>query len=182
MPQWNVPLYQLAWRAYRGGHVPRAAFLNEFGADDSPDNVLFIDALLRPTFAPAPQDLGGRRVAWEQRRPEDARAWLRDRLGGIKAEDGQEKHVLLPYEEEKHLDASVDLDFMEAAWERAKQAETRTALDSLPKRRLLVARLTAEGLTSKQIALEAGISPSTVRTHLQHLRKNEELRRLYESW
>jgi hypothetical protein len=45
VPLWNVELYRLARAAYRGDYLARARFLNEIGADESADNMLFIQDL-----------------------------------------------------------------------------------------------------------------------------------------
>jgi hypothetical protein len=178
VPQWNIRLYQLAWRAYETENwTARAAFLDEIGADDSPDNVLFIDALLRPTFKPTPQDLGGRREAWEQEGPENARDWLRKRLGDIKLEDGREKHVLLPYEEDMHAGgAEIEIaNFIEAEREKAREAEMR---DVLPERQYQVLMLLAESYKQREIAEQLGIGLPAVKTHAWRLRRNPNLLRI----
>jgi hypothetical protein len=71
------------------------SFRGEFGvaldrgeADASPDNVLMIRELLKPTFDPEWLD---RRVDWEQMDPAGARRWLRRRLDGLKVSAWKEE-------------------------------------------------------------------------------------------
>jgi hypothetical protein len=183
VPLHNVWLYVLASRAYRGDYVARAAFLDEIGADESADNVYHLDGLLRPTFDSAPQDLGGRRCAWEQLAPEKARRQLLRRLRDLKDEDGRVRGVILPWEDEQGEEPAGEEDLALFALEenelhQARQEKLRSAFNALPERRLQVAKFRAEGLTAEQIGMQLGISSSSVRTHMQHLRQDETLRRL----
>ncbi len=78
VPAWNARLYRLAQAAYdENDYVAQARFLNEIGADESADNVLFIRELLAPTFNPKRPD---RRTEWWHRGPTEARDWLKKRL------------------------------------------------------------------------------------------------------
>jgi hypothetical protein len=189
VPGHNVSLYVLARWAYRGAYEARAEFLDEIGADSSADNVYYLDKLLRPTFDPTPQDLGGRRCNWERYPPEDARRQLLERLRNLKAEDGQAKDglmrgLILPWKNEQGEERVSEEDFALVALEEneryeARQAELRAAFGALPEHRLQVARFKAEGLTTEETAARLGISNSTVRTHMQLLRQNPTLQRLY---
>ena len=189
VPLHNVWLYILANRAYQGDYVARAEFLDEIGADESADNVYYLDRLLRPTFEPTPQDLGGRRCDWERYPPEGARRQLLMRLRGLKAEDrraqdGHKRVLILPWEDEQGEERVSEKDFALFALEEneqyeARQAELQAAFGALPERRLQVARFKAEGLTAEQTAARLGISSSSVRTHMQLLRQDPTLQRFY---
>ncbi len=189
VPDHNASLYVLARWAYRGDYEARAKFLDEIGADSSADNVYYLDRLLRPTFDPTPQDLGGRRCNWERYPSEDARRQLLERLRNLKAEDGQAKDglkrgLILPWENEQGEERVSEEDFALFALEEneryeARQAELRAAFGALPERRLQVARFKAEGLTAEETAARLGISSSSVRTHMQLLRQDSTLQRLH---
>ena len=49
------------------------------------------------------------------------------------------------------------------------KARPRTPIDNLSKRELEIARHFADGLTNKEIAREADLSPATVRNHLSSI-------------
>jgi hypothetical protein len=189
VPGHNASLYVLARWAYRGDYEARAEFLDEIGADSSADNVYYLDRLLRPTFDPTPQDLGGRRCNWERYSPEDARRHLLERLRDLNAEDGQAKDglkrgLILPWKNEQGEERVSEEDFALFALDEneryeARQAELRAAFGALPERRLQVARFKAEGLTAEETAARLGISSSSVRTHMQLLRQDPTLQRLH---
>jgi DNA-directed RNA polymerase specialized sigma24 family protein len=94
--------------------VARARFLDEIETDGSPDNVLMIRELLKPTFDPERLD---RRVDWEQMDLAGARHWLRRRLDGLKRsawkEEQQRKNGEQPYEEENQLVEAITSDVPE---------------------------------------------------------------------
>ena len=86
IPPWNLRLYFLAWTAYRlDDYGALARFLDEIGADESPDNVLFVQDLLAPTFDPKRPD---RRLDWWLLDPDEARRALRKRLKSIRSDGG----------------------------------------------------------------------------------------------
>jgi DNA-binding CsgD family transcriptional regulator len=206
VPVWNVRLYRLAQAAYRGNYVARARFLNEIGADESADNVLFIQDLLQPTFDPNRLD---RRDAWEQRKPSDARRWLRKRLSEHR-NGGKDKHEL-PYEENPDeenpgralITPSMSAELMnpDGAWDREptyvngatpsamaefmKQERERSRLRQLqamlPERQYQVLLCLADGMIYEEIAYHLGIGVSTVKTHVRYLRQKHDLKALLSS-
>jgi hypothetical protein len=179
VPFWNVRLYRLAQSAYEGDYAARARFLNVIEADDSPDNVLMVEELLKPTFNPQRLD---RRVAWEQMDPLGARRWLRDRLEGLKLSAWIEEQVRRngeqAYEVESQLvEAITTSDVPELAFVEFELREDERALyeqlqSVLPERQYLVCWYRAQDLTYEEIAARMGVAPGTVKAHAYFLRQN----------
>lgn len=171
VPLHNAGLYVLAQGAYRGDWEAEAQFLNEIGADGALDSDLYLQELLRPTFAPARLDL---RVSWEQRDPRAARRWLKKRLGEIKRGDEGKTRLLLPHEGGDEQAQTELLAFADAEAARARDAEIRSIL---PERQYQILMLLAEERKQVEIAEELGIGISTVKTHAGRLRNNPDLRK-----
>lgn len=172
VPLHNAELYVLARWAYRGDYwEAKAQFLNEIGADESADNVLYLEELLRPTFKPSRLDL---REPWEQRNPLEARRWLRKSLGDLKRKNGREKRIVLPYEENDEQARSELFAFAEEESERAREAKIRSIL---PERQCQILMLLAEEHKQAEIAELLGIGLSTVKTHAGRLQNNPDLLR-----
>jgi DNA-directed RNA polymerase specialized sigma24 family protein len=145
--------------------------LNEIGADESADNVLYLEELLRPTFEPTRLDL---REPWEQRNPLEARRWLRKSLGDLKRKNGGEKHIVLPYKENDEQAQAELFAFAQEESKRAREAEIRSIL---PERQYQILMLLVEERKQAEIAEELGIGLSTVKTHAGRLRRNPDLLR-----
>lgn len=172
VPLHNAGLYVMARWAYRGDYwEAKAEFLNEIGADESADNVLYLEELLRPTFKPSRLDL---REPWEQRNPLEARRWLRKSLGDLKRKNGREKRIVLPYEENDEQARSELFAFAEEESERVREAEIRSIL---PERQYQILMLLAEERKQAEIAELLGIGLSTVKTHAGRLQNNPDLLR-----
>ena len=172
VPLHNAGLYVMARWAYRGDYwEAKAEFLNEIGADESADNVLYLEELLRPTFKPSRLDL---REPWEQRNPLEARRWLRKSLGDLKRKNGREKRIVLPYEENDEQARSDLFAFAEEESERAREAEIHSIL---PERQHQILMLLVEERKQAEIAELLGIGLSTVKTHAGRLQNNPDLLR-----
>ena len=178
VPVWNVWLYRLAQAAYEGDYVAGARFLNEIEADGSPDNVLMIGELLKPTFDPERPD---RRVNWEQMDPVGARRWLRGRLNGLRLsawkEEQERKNGEQPYEEESQVVQAITSDVPELEFvEFELREDERTLYEQLrgvlPEQQYWFCWYRAQGLKYEEIAARMGVAPGTVKAHAYTLRRN----------
>jgi hypothetical protein len=178
VPAWNAWLYRLAQAAYEGDYVAGARFLNGIEADCSPDNVLWIRELLKPTFHPERLD---RRVDWEQMDPTTARRWLRRRLNGLKLgawkEKQERKNGELRYEVERQVIKANPSDLPEFELMEFELREDEITLyeqlrDVLPEQQFLVCWHRAQGLKYKEIAAKMGVALGTVKTHARLLKRN----------
>jgi hypothetical protein len=164
VPVWNIRLYRLAQAAYEGDYVARARFLDVIEADDSPENVLMIEKLLKPTFEPQRLD---RRVDWEQMDPAGARRWLRQRLDGLEQNAGKGEQVRengeQPYEE---------LEFVEFELRQDEKALYEQLRGVLPEQQYWFCWYRAQGLKYEEIAAKMGIGLSTVKTHARLVKRN----------
>jgi hypothetical protein len=178
VPVWNIRLYQLAQAAYEGDYVARARFLDVIEADDSPENVLMIEKLFKPTFDP--QKLGCR-VDWEQMDSAGARCWLRQRLNGLvksacKAEKAP-KNGELRYEEKSQLVDAItsdvpELEFVEFELREDEKALYEQLRGVLPEQQYWFCWYRALGLKYEEIAAKMGIGLSTVKSHARHVKRN----------
>jgi len=178
VPFWNVRFYRLAQAAYEGDYMARARFLDVIGADGSPENVLMIEDLLKPTFDPQRLD---RRVAWEQMDPLGARRWLRRRLDGLKLSAWKEEQVRKngeqPYEGESQVVEAITSDVPELAFvEFEHREDERTLYEQLrgvlPEQQYWFCWYRALGLKYEEIAAKMGIGLSTVKTHARLVKRN----------
>jgi hypothetical protein len=178
VPFWNVRLYRLAQSAYEGDYVARARFLDVIGADDSSDNVLMIEELLKPTFDPQRLD---RRVAWEQMDPLGARRWLGRRLDGLKLSAWKEEQVRKngeqPYEEDSQVVEAItsdvpELEFVEFELREDERALYEQLRGVLPEQQYWFCWYRAQDLTYEEIAARMGVAPGTVKSHAYFLRRN----------
>jgi hypothetical protein len=178
VPFWNVRLYRLAQAAYEGDYVARARFLNVIEADDSPDNVLRIEELLKPTFDPQRLD---RRVDWEQMDPAGARRWLRRRLDGLNRSalnvEQVRKNGEQPYEEDSQQFVAITSDVPELEAVEFELREDERTLDKqlrsvLPEQQYWFCWYRAQGLKYEEIAANMGIGLSTVKTHARLVKRN----------
>ena len=193
IPPWNVRLYILAQAAYYGDdYAAKARFLDEIGADrESADDVLFIHALLAPTFDPGRPD---RRKEWWLLGYQAARGWLRRRLRARNFEAEREEETRLErqvfYTETKDPEDPFNKYNDVAKHVRVDSAEGRYFEDEgaamllqelaavLPERQLaVVAELLEEQAherrTYEQIGRELGMAPGTVKSHVFRVRNNE---------
>ena len=110
--------------------MARARFLNVIEADDSPDNVLRIEELLKPTFDPQRLD---RRVDWEQMDPAGARRRLRRRLDGLNRSalnvEQVRKNGEQPYEEDSQQFVAITSDVPELEAVEFELREDERTLD-----------------------------------------------------
>jgi hypothetical protein len=178
VPFWNVRLYRLAQAAYEGDYVARARFLDVIEADGSPENVLMIEELLKPTFDPQRLD---RRMDWERLDPAGARRWLRRRLVGLKLsawkEEQERKNGEQPYEEESQVVEIITSDLPELEFvEFELREDERTLYEQLrgvlPEQQYWFCWYRAQGLTYEEIAARMGIALGTVKAHAYFLRRN----------
>jgi hypothetical protein len=178
VPFWNIRLYRLAQAAYEGDYQARAKFLDVIEADGSPDNVLMIEELLKPTFDPQRLD---RRVDWEQMDPAGARRWLRRRLDGLKRSAWKEEEVRKnseqPYEEESQVVEAItsdvpELEFVEFELREDERALYEQLQGVLPEQQYWFCWYRAQGLRYKEIAARMGIALGTVKAHAYFLRRN----------
>lgn len=175
VPAWNARLYRLAQAAYdENDYVAQARFLNEIGADESADNVLFIRELLAPTFNPKRPD---RRTEWWHRGPTEARDWLKKRL---KDRSQEERNGCWDYYDEEDRSMArvapsapgAELEFLEEERRALLQRELNLMISE--RQRQVLVRV-AEGLKYEDIAAELGIGLSTVKTYVGRVRKNPKL-------
>lgn len=185
IPPWNLRLYFLAWAAYRlDDYEDMARFLNAIGADDSPDNVLFVRDLLAPAFDPKRPD---RRTAWWLLDPDEARRALRKRLtslrsdGGVGRRDGEVSYLEDPEDGENPNDPYfyvVKRAPRTVSAEKAFFARELPALllqelaQVLPERQYEVVVLAMQGLKYERIAREMGITEGAVKAHMHKVRNN----------
>lgn len=185
IPPWNLRLYFLAWAAYRlDDYGALARFLDEIGADESPDNVLFVRDLLAPTFEPKRPD---RRTAWWLLDPSEARRALRKRLesirsdGGVGHRDGEISYLEDPEDDESPNDPYfyvVKRTPREISAERAFFDHELPALlleelaAVLPPRQHEVVSLALRGWKQERIAHEMGITVGAVKAHMHKVRNN----------
>jgi len=181
VPVWNVRLYWLAQAAYEGDYVARARFLSEIEADGSPDNVLMISELLKPTFDPERLD---RRVDWEQMNPAGARRWLSRRLDGLKLgarkEEQERKNGERLYELEWQVVEAMSSDMSELEFVEFELREDERALYKqlrgvLPEQQYWFCWYRARGLKYEEIAAKMGVSLSSVKTHARLVKRNPGL-------
>lgn len=175
VPRWNVQLYSLARKAYQGDWAAGATFLNEIEADDSPENVLLIEDLLRPTFEGRRTDL---RARWEQETPEEARKQLRELLEGHKRRfplDANEcRKGEYVYEHSRQVLTPSELGSVEYQEDERLLYERLQA--ALPERQLMFCWLRGQGMGYEEIAAEMGIGISSVKTHARRVKANTDLR------
>jgi hypothetical protein len=178
VPFWNVQLYRLAQAVYESDYVARARFLDEIEADGSPDNVLMIGKLLKPTFDPERPD---RRVDWEQMNPTAARRWLRRRLVGLKLgvwkEEQERKNGERLYEVERQVVEAItsdvpELEFVEFELREDERALYEQLQGVLPERQYLFCLYRAQGLKYEEIAAKMGVALGTVKTHARLVKQN----------
>jgi hypothetical protein len=178
VPFWNVRLYWLAQSAYEGDYAARARFLDVIEADGSPENVLMIEELLKPTFDPQRLD---RRVDWEQRDPAGARRWLKQRLDGLKLSAWKKEQKRTngeqPYEEESQVVEAITSDAPELEFVESERREDERALYEhlwgvLPEQQYWFLWYRAQGLTYQEIAARMGIAPGTVKKYAYLLKRN----------
>ncbi len=181
VPAWNVRLYRLAQAAYEGDYLARARFLDEIEADGSPDNVLMIGELLKPTFDPERLD---RRVDWEQMDPVGARRWLRTRLDGLKVsawkEEQGRKNSELRYESEWEVVEATSSDVSESGFLEFELREDERDLHErlrgvLPEQQYWFCWYRAQDLKYEEIAARMGVGLSTVKTHARLVKRNPGL-------
>jgi hypothetical protein len=178
VPFWNVRLYRLAQSAYEGDYAARARFLDVIEADGSPENVLMIEELLKPTFDPQRLD---RRVNWEQRDPAGAKRWLKQRLDGLKLsawkKEQERTNGEQPYEEESQVVEAITSDAPELEFVEFERREDERALYErlwgvLPEQQYWFLSYRAQGLTYQEIAARMGIAPGTVKKYAYLLKRN----------
>jgi len=177
VPRWNVDLYRLAGQAYLGNWKAGATFLNEIGADDSPDNVLLIERLLEPTFTPRRSDL---RVRWEQETPEEARRRLRELL-----KDHKRRRLLDAADVKKgeyvyeHSRQALVFDEQAGVIQQVDEQNFYEQLQSaLPEQQLMFCWLRSQGKKYEEIAAEMGIGISSVKTHARQVKNNPNFREM----
>ena len=178
VPFWNVRLYRLAQAAYEGDYVARARFLDEIEADGSPENVLMIEELLKPTFDPQRLD---RRVGWEQMDPVGARRWLGRRLQGLKLsawkEEQKRKYGEQPYEADTPVIEVItsdvpELEFVESELREDERAFYERLRGVVPEQQYWFCWYRAQGFKYEEIADEMGVALGTVKTHARLLKRN----------
>jgi hypothetical protein len=179
VPFWNIRLYRLAQAAYEGDYVARARFLDVIEADGSPDNVLMIEELLKPTFDPQRLD---RRGDWEKRDPAGARRWLRRRLDGLKLSAWKEeqgcKNGERLYEVKWNVveaiasDVSSESELAEFELREDERVLFEQLRGVLPEQQYWFCWYRAQGLTIEEIAARMGVAPGTVKAHAHFLRRN----------
>ena len=185
IPPWNLRLYSLAWAAYRlDDYGAVARFLDEIGDDSSPDNVLFVQDLLAPTFDPKRPD---RRTNWWLLDPVEARRALCKRLeslrynGGVERRNGEISYLEDPEDDQNPNDPYF---YVVRRTPRAVSAE-KTFFDDelpvlllqelaavLPPRQYEVVSLASLGWTYEWIAQEMGITEGAVKAHMHKVRNN----------
>ena len=185
IPPWNLRLYSLAWAAYRlDDYGAVARFLDEIGADSSPDNVLFVQDLLAPAFDPKRPD---RRTNWWLLDPAEARRALRKRLsslsynGVVERCNGEISYLEDPEDDENPNDPYF---YVVRRTPRAVSAE-KAFFDGelpalllqelaavLPPRQYEVVSLASRGWTYELIAHEMGITEGAVKAHMHKVRNN----------
>lgn len=177
VPRWNVDLYRLAGRAYRGDWKARATFLNEIEADDSPDNVLLIEPLLEPTFNPRRNDL---RVHWEQETPEEARKRLRKLLEGHKQRSPLDANDVKKGEYVyEHSRQALVFDEQDGVIQQVDEQNFYGRLQStLPEQQLMFCWLRSQGMKYEEIAAEMGIGISSVKTHARQVKNKPNFREM----
>jgi hypothetical protein len=178
VPFWNVRLYWLAQAAYEGDYAARARFLDVIEADSSPENVLMIEKLLKPTFESQRLD---RREDWEQMDPAGARRWLRQRLDGLQQsalnKEKKRKNGEQRYEQESHVVDAItsdvpELEFVEFELREDERALYEQLRGVLPEQQYSFCWYRAQGLKYEEIAAKMGIGLSTVKTHARLVKRN----------
>jgi hypothetical protein len=180
VPRWNVQLYLLAERAYQGDLEARVRFLDAIGAENATDTPTYVEALLRPTFDPRPQDLAGRRGAWEQSPPDVAREWLRKRLRSLRYQQeaphngrvnaGDIEHLL---QAPAHPETNPEL---WAFYQSEVEMWRKKIAEILPPKQYEVFLLMEKGLPTHEIARARGKAPGTIKKQVWEIRNNPRLR------
>ena len=181
IPPWNFKLYLLARRAYysQTDYAARAAFLDAIEADHATDNATFLEQLLRPTFEPTPQELGGTRCEWARKPPDEAREWLCKRLKKIR--DDQDSLLTAGGANDINdlVGAPPSPETDPELWvfyQSEVEAYRRKIEEILPPKQYEVFLPMEKGLPQHDIAHTTGKAQGTIKKQVWDIRNNPQLR------